>query len=114
MGCLQSKSAASNEIKFKQTRPIQKRQWIVTTPEWQMNEFDIYTVHKIGELFGIQESEKSHNDHPSKNDLQTYLSKFFEECFESGKVDFFLFVYCGTHSTARKNQHALLLSRDDG
>ena len=79
-----------------------------------MNEFDIYTVHKIGELFGIQQSEKHLNEDPTKSVLQTYLSNFQEECSSSERIDFFLFVYCGTHSTARRDQHALLLSKDDG
>ena len=68
-----------------------------------MNEYDIYTVHKIGELLGIQETEKSFNDQPTLSTLQSYLNRFLEECKESKKVEFFLFVFCGTHSTLRRN-----------
>ena len=68
-----------------------------------MNEYDTYTIHKIGELLGIQQSEKSLNDKPTLSTLQGYINRFLEECRESKKEEFFLFVFCDTHSTLKRN-----------
>ena len=78
-----------------------------------MNDFDYYTVNKIGEVFGIEESEKQVNDKPTKKTLQDYINRFLEESNETKKVDFFLFVYCGANSTSQRNQHTLLITTDD-
>ena len=82
----------------------------MTTPEWQIPGSDLYEVNRIGKLLGIEKKDVTVQAGPTKEELEDYVDTFRDECIVNPEIDYFLFVFCASHSTNANGQHSIIIN----